>query len=68
MLCARAHETDWSMPYDGDPVRLIVDGPLVEVSTRRGVLALPLDPAGPHLDIAADGGSLSVWGLRLSKP
>ena len=31
-LLARANDTDWSMPYDGGPVRLIVDGPLVEVS------------------------------------
>jgi len=54
----------WAMPYDGGPVRLVVDGPVVEVSARLGLLALPLDPAGRDLDLTADGGELTVWPLR----
>jgi beta-fructofuranosidase len=56
-------QESWAMPYDGGPVRLIVDGPVVEVSARLGLLALPLAPAGPDLDLTADGGELTVWPL-----
>ncbi|HLL63369.1 MAG TPA: glycoside hydrolase family 32 protein [Propionibacteriaceae bacterium] len=56
-------QESWAMPYDGGPVRLVVDGPVVEVSARLGLLALPLEPLGPDLDLTAESGALTVWPL-----
>jgi beta-fructofuranosidase len=37
---------EWSMPWSpGDRVRIIVDGPVVEVSSMRGILGGPIEPA-----------------------
>lgn len=45
----------WELPYDGAPVRILVDGPALEVSTRLGVIAAGIDPVGPGLELAGDG-------------
>jgi hypothetical protein len=43
-------------------VRLIVDGPTLEVSTRWGVLGAPIAPAGSGLEVSADG-RVGMWPL-----
>ena len=36
----------YELPWNGEPVRVIVDGPIVEIFGQRGVLAAPADGAG----------------------
>lgn len=45
----------WRMPYVADPVRIIADGPILEVSSRAGVLAAAIRPNGDSLAVDADG-------------
>ncbi len=40
----RPGQETWSMPWDGGPVRVLVDGPVVEVSADGGVLGGPVEP------------------------
>lgn len=35
----------WSMPWGGEPVRVIVDGPVVEISSRHGIIGGPIEPS-----------------------
>jgi beta-fructofuranosidase len=48
-------DASWGMPYDGGLVRIIIDGPVLELSTRSGVLAAPIGPPAAGVTIAADG-------------
>jgi beta-fructofuranosidase len=55
----------WSMPYDDGPVRVIVDGPTLEVSTAGGLIGSAIAPAGDSLRFEVDAAStLEVWALR----
>lgn len=45
----------WRMPYTGGPVRLIADGPILEISHRSGLLASPIRPLGDSLTVDAEG-------------
>lgn len=51
----------WTVPHLGGPVRVVVDGPIVEVSTREGLLALAIDPQGA--DLMIEGADATVWPL-----
>lgn len=51
----------WAMPYDGGPVRFVVDGPLVEISSGTGLLAAPLT-SDDELQVAAVG-AVEAWNL-----
>jgi beta-fructofuranosidase len=51
----------WTVPHLGGPVRVVVDGPVVEVSTREGLLALAIDPQG--VDLTIEGADSTVWPL-----
>jgi beta-fructofuranosidase len=53
----------WRMPYADGPVRVVVDGPIIEVSSRAGVLAAAIRPAGDSLSVEADG-DLELHDLR----
>lgn len=46
---------EWSMPHDGTAVRVVIDGPTLEISARSGLLAAPIAPAGESLVIRGDG-------------
>lgn len=50
-----------TVPHLGGSVRVVVDGPIVEVSTREGLLALAIDPRGADLKIV--GADSTVWPL-----
>jgi beta-fructofuranosidase len=56
-------DDSWEMPHTGGDVRVVVDGPIVEVATSRGVMATPIDAATRELRITADGPVL-VWPLE----
>lgn len=50
----------WSVPYAEGQVRVLIDAQVVEVSTRRGLLGLSIEPAGGSYSVSADGGDLTV--------
>ena len=52
----------WEMPHDGSTVRVILDGPALEVSTSAGVMAAPIAPAGRSVALSGDG-ELLVYSL-----
>ncbi len=43
------------MPYTDGAVRLIADGPILEISHRAGLIASPIRPLGGTLTVEADG-------------
>ena len=56
-------ENDWQLPYSGD-VRLILDGPVLEVSSTGGLFGSPISPQGTTLtlrgtDVETSGHALS---------
>lgn len=57
---------EWSMPWSGSGIRVIADGPVLEVVSAAGVIGCPIDPAGDSLEFSCDAGELSVWPLRRS--
>jgi beta-fructofuranosidase len=48
------------MPWSGGPVRVIVDGPTIEISSLDGVVGGPIDPVSRMLPVA---GSCRAWRL-----
>jgi hypothetical protein len=58
-------EGTWYVPYGNGPVRAVVDGPVLEVFTDRGVLAAGLVPAphGVRPAVSDGGGELRWWPL-----
>lgn len=62
VLTLTVGENSWQMPHDGSSVRVIVDGPALEISTRTGVIAAPITQAGESVGFSADG-ELQVYPL-----
>ncbi|WP_344163572.1 glycoside hydrolase family 32 protein [Kribbella yunnanensis] len=54
-LTLRVDEESWTMPYDAGPVRVILDGPILELATGRGLLAAAITPTTDVLSITTDG-------------
>lgn len=48
-------EDSWTMPHDSAKVRIVVDGPTIEISTSQGVLAAPISPKSNALSFSFDG-------------
>lgn len=63
VLSLAVGEKTWRMPYVAGPVRVIVDGPIIEVSSRAGVLAAAIRPGGESLSVDADG-DLELFDLQ----
>lgn len=53
----------WSMPFSDSEVRIIVDGPVLEVVSPSGVISCAISPEGPDLEFLIDGGDITVWTL-----
>ena len=53
----RPGQETWSMPCGGGPVRVIVDGSVMEISSDRGILGGPVEPTStwrsPNAGVAA---------------
>ena len=62
-LTVTAAAEPWSMPYSGGDVRLLLDGPIAEISTRDGVLGTPMHPTGSSTVVSASGVQATVWQL-----
>lgn len=54
-----AHET---FPAAG-PMRVILDGPVLEISSDAGIFATPVRPQGAELQVKTTAGELNVFGL-----
>ena len=54
-LTLRVGGASWSMPYDGGAVHIILDGPIIEIATRCGLLAAAIAPTADELAVLADG-------------
>jgi beta-fructofuranosidase len=55
----------WTIPDATGDMRIVVDGPVVEIFTDTGVLALPMPVRGAKRNVAAEG-DLRVWELATS--
>ncbi|GAA4742082.1 hypothetical protein GCM10023350_28560 [Nocardioides endophyticus] len=53
------HET-WTMPWSGGRVRVLVDGPTLEISTADGILGGPIEPSTTWLPVS---GTATAWSL-----
>ncbi|MFW1401569.1 hypothetical protein ACEV76_24785, partial [Vibrio parahaemolyticus] len=56
----RVGTREWAVPV-GEAVRIIVDGPVLELSSSAGVFSAVLAPAGDDLSVEASAGSLRVY-------
>jgi beta-fructofuranosidase len=56
----RPGHAPWTMPHTGGPLRVLVDGPVLEVSTRDGLLGGAISPAE---EIRPVRGRCSAWFL-----
>jgi beta-fructofuranosidase len=59
-VTAGAYDVD--LPWSGETLRLVLDGPVLEVFGRRGVLAVPVDSGTGRVD-ASDADALTVYPL-----
>ncbi|WP_165067108.1 glycoside hydrolase family 32 protein [Marisediminicola senii] len=60
-LHIRVDGAEYTLPWEGD-IRIILDGPILEVSSRAGVFACPIDPL--QGDWHLEGADIKVRGLR----
>ncbi len=61
-LTVEAGEHRVDLPWTGEPVRAVLDGPMLEVFGQSGVVALPV-PGGAGPVSATEGSGLVVFGL-----
>ena len=57
----RPGQEGWSMPWSGEPVRVVVDGPVLEAAAGRGLLGGPIDPTNGWQQ---PRGRCSAWRLE----
>lgn len=65
-LTLHVGDESWSMPFDGGPLRVIIDGPIVEISTPCGVMAAAIRPTDNELIVTGDGVLHHLWSLGRS--
>lgn len=53
----------WTMPYSGGDVRMILDGPVAELSTVEGILGLAIAPKGEQLTVDAGPSPITIQPL-----
>jgi beta-fructofuranosidase len=56
----RPGHAPWTMPWDGERLRVLVDGPVVEIASTAGVLGGPVEPSGSW---RVSGGACDAWAL-----
>jgi beta-fructofuranosidase len=62
ILTLQVGPESWRMPYVGGPIRLVVDGPTIEVSSRCGLIGGPLSAPTAPLRFVSDS-PVTVWQL-----
>ncbi|WP_400995200.1 glycoside hydrolase family 32 protein [Agromyces sp. GXQ0307] len=55
-------DEEWTVPASGT-LRVILDGPVLELATAAGLFAATLHPAGDDLHVSASAGTLEVFPL-----
>jgi beta-fructofuranosidase len=63
-LTAMAGGEAIAMPYSGGAIRIILDGPTLEISTVEGLLGASIDPQGDTLTVQTDG-EVQIWALGM---
>ena len=56
----RPGHDSWSMPWLGERLRVLVDGPVIEVSSTSGILGGPIEPATLRHPVA---GRCTAWSM-----
>jgi beta-fructofuranosidase len=64
VLTLESEGASWSMPFEGEAVRVILDGPVVEISTSTGLLASAVTPPKTHYSVLSVDGQETAWPLR----
>ncbi len=64
VLTAQTDAGPEALPFSGGAVRLILDGPIVEISTSAGLLGIALAAPAPDYEVQSSGGLLSAWPLE----
>ena len=55
-------DSEWRLPFSGD-VRIILDGPVLEVASARGLFGSRIDPQGATLTLRSTNSEISGHGL-----
>jgi len=64
-LVTRVGERSWEMPISGRHLRVLLDGPVVEIFAAGGVMAAPVASTGETRTVAATGaGAIQSYTLR----
>jgi beta-fructofuranosidase len=63
-LTVHTADGDWSMPFDGGGVRVLLDGPVVEISAASGLLGVAVGASGADYSVLSMDGEGSAWPLR----
>ena len=63
-LTVAVGEKAWAFPYSGD-VRVIFDGPVLEIASGAGLFAAPITPNGTTLTVR--GGNSEIAGHALGR-
>jgi beta-fructofuranosidase len=64
VLTARTEAGAEAMPFAGGAVRLVLDGPIAEISTSEGLLGIALAPPAPDYEVESSGGPFAAWSLE----
>lgn len=56
----RPGQKSWQMPWTGGPLRVVVDGPVIEISCADGLLGGPINPVALALPVS---GGYRAWTL-----
>lgn len=63
LLTLLVGDASWQMPYVDGAVRVILDGPTLEISSRCGLIGSAIQPQGESLQFRSDT-AIEVWGLE----
>lgn len=58
----RPGQETWAMPWSGAPLRVLVDGPTIEISSVDGILGGPIEPASTWQPVT---GECRAWALEV---
>ena len=56
----RPGQETWFMPWAGGQLRVVIDGPVIEVSSADGILGGAIDPSTSWLPVS---GTCTAWSL-----
>jgi beta-fructofuranosidase len=67
-LVIERDDESWTMPYGGGDVAIVLDGPVLELSTSTGIFGLAIDPRGATLEFIAPGSTTHTRALSRMVP